>query len=369
MTLLVVSAGCIENPFAEPPPKKKALLELIEDSQTVARGDNTTFILLVKNKDDQNHSMSVKFGPWPDGWSGHAMNETVDVNANGERGVLLRVFISENAPLGKKRLKVTTKFLDKTKYTDSIKIKITVVAPTQGDGRCGDTMRVDYIGYLEDGLIFDTSITDVGRNLNIPRWSGFSAGTYRPLEFKLCEGEVVKGFDDGSAPLTVGQSRTVFVPRVLGYADFENATIDLTDRIPMRQELSWNDFTLKYEGEPPVVDKVVKDPYWEWSVRVLDVQNQNVTIMIQPQALMNKTIHPYGWNSKITKIDSSANGNKGLIVVEHKPSYEVNTTYEGSTGEITELTDKTVTISYNKSPNPLSEYGLWFQVKLIEVIR
>ncbi|HET6515260.1 MAG TPA: peptidylprolyl isomerase [Thermodesulfovibrionales bacterium] len=55
----------------------------------------------------------------------------------------------------------------------------------------GDTIRIEYIGKLEDGTIFDSSAAD------------------RPLEFTVGEGEVVAGLEKGVIGMTTGESRSI----------------------------------------------------------------------------------------------------------------------------------------------------------------
>lgn len=60
--------------------------------------------------------------------------------------------------------------------------------------KSGDTVKVHYHGKLTDGTTFDTS---EGRD---------------PLEFKVGEGQVIKGFDDALADMKVGDKKTVEIP-------------------------------------------------------------------------------------------------------------------------------------------------------------
>src|SRR5687768_16839464 len=58
----------------------------------------------------------------------------------------------------------------------------------------GDTVQVHYHGKLNDGSTFDSS---EGRE---------------PLEFKVGEGHVIKGFDDAVLNMGIGEKKTVNIP-------------------------------------------------------------------------------------------------------------------------------------------------------------
>jgi peptidylprolyl isomerase len=60
--------------------------------------------------------------------------------------------------------------------------------------KAGDTVKVHYSGRLTDGTTFDSS---EGRD---------------PLEFKVGNGDVIKGFDEGVTGMSVGEKKTVHIP-------------------------------------------------------------------------------------------------------------------------------------------------------------
>ena len=57
----------------------------------------------------------------------------------------------------------------------------------------GDNVKVHYTGKLEDGSIFDTSLTE-GRE---------------PLETTLGQGQLIKGFEAGLIDMSEGEKRTI----------------------------------------------------------------------------------------------------------------------------------------------------------------
>lgn len=71
-----------------------------------------------------------------------------------------------------------------------------------GDGPAaqdGDFLTVDYVGALEDGTIFDTSVNSV------------------PFRFTLGNGEVIDGWDQGLVGMRVDGQRRLIIPPNLGY--------------------------------------------------------------------------------------------------------------------------------------------------------
>jgi FKBP-type peptidyl-prolyl cis-trans isomerase 2 len=73
--------------------------------------------------------------------------------------------------------------------------------------KSGDTVKVHYSGRLTDGTTFDSS---AGRE---------------PLEFKVGNGDVIKGFDEGVTGMAVGDKKTVHIPADEAYGQKEEERI------------------------------------------------------------------------------------------------------------------------------------------------
>src|SRR5262245_45579481 len=71
---------------------------------------------------------------------------------------------------------------------------------TGATAAAGQTVTVDYTGWLENGKKFDSSV-DRGQ----------------PFSFPLGAGRVIKGWDEGVKGMKVGGKRKLTIPSMLGY--------------------------------------------------------------------------------------------------------------------------------------------------------
>ena len=70
----------------------------------------------------------------------------------------------------------------------------------------GDLVWVHYTGKLENGTKFDSSFD---------RKDG--QGEFQPIEFRLGQGKVIKGWDEGVLAMKVGGKRRLIIPPNLAY--------------------------------------------------------------------------------------------------------------------------------------------------------
>lgn len=79
----------------------------------------------------------------------------------------------------------------------------------------GDTIRIRYVGRLEDGTVFDSS---EGRP---------------PLEFTVGDGEVIQGLEQGVVGMKEGETKTIAIPPDLGYGQYMRERVFEMDRKKM----------------------------------------------------------------------------------------------------------------------------------------
>ncbi len=85
----------------------------------------------------------------------------------------------------------------------------------------GDNISVDYVGRIEGGKVFDTSIESVARQDDV-----YNQGRkYQPLNFTVGKGQVIKGFDEGVVGMKVGDTKTITIPQEKGYGPIDPSKI------------------------------------------------------------------------------------------------------------------------------------------------
>lgn len=93
--------------------------------------------------------------------------------------------------------------ISETQNQPEPEVKMNVQTIKEGTGepsKNNDKLKVHYIGTLENGTKFDSSLD---RN--------------QPFEFTLGAGEVIRGWDEGLINMKVGEKRKLTIPPELGY--------------------------------------------------------------------------------------------------------------------------------------------------------
>jgi peptidylprolyl isomerase len=94
------------------------------------------------------------------------------------------------------------------------------VVGTGAQPQKGQTVVVNYTGYLDDGTVFDSSVQ---RN--------------QPYSFVLGTGAVIAGWDEGIASMKVGGKRKLIIPPSLAYGSQGQGAIPPNARLTFEVEL------------------------------------------------------------------------------------------------------------------------------------
>ncbi|ELR70922.1 Peptidylprolyl isomerase [Fulvivirga imtechensis AK7] len=78
----------------------------------------------------------------------------------------------------------------------------------------GDMVKVNYVGRILNGPYFDTSYKEVAQKEDI---YDERREPYEPLEFKLGQGQMIRGWDEGIPLLKEGGKATLYIPSPLAY--------------------------------------------------------------------------------------------------------------------------------------------------------
>lgn len=106
-----------------------------------------------------------------------------------------------------------------TKTNTGLEFKITEKG-TDKKPAAGTTVFVNYAGYLENGLLFDTSKKDVAATYGIldPQRAEMNAYKPIPLEYGVA-GNTILGFSEGVGKMSIGDKAVLIIPPYLAYGE------------------------------------------------------------------------------------------------------------------------------------------------------
>jgi peptidylprolyl isomerase len=84
----------------------------------------------------------------------------------------------------------------------------------------GDLVSVDYVGTLDDGTVFDTSLQAEAIKANLPL-----RPSYSPLEFTVGAGQMIQGFDSGVVGMKEGEEKTVKLEPAQAYGEWKQELV------------------------------------------------------------------------------------------------------------------------------------------------
>ncbi len=106
----------------------------------------------------------------------------------------------------------------------------------------GDTVKVNYTGKLEDGTVFDTSLTE-GR---------------APIEAKLGEGQLIKGFETALYDMSEGEKKVVEISPEDAYGDVKDFMVSEVPLTQLPEQVKVGEMLQGQGPQGPVNVKIIE---------------------------------------------------------------------------------------------------------------
>ncbi len=252
----------------------------------------------------------------------------------------------------------------------------------------GDSVKVNYIGRLDDGRVFDTSLWDVASNDALyPKSLSFNLraqSAYTPLQFTVGAGQMIPGFDQGVLGMSVDETKVITVPPDEGYGDMNASLLFTMPLLVIAPVYDITNYTIFYSvySEVPKAGMVVQDPLYGWDILVVDANSKSDTVLLMNKPMVGQkfavygepdSTPPTGWYAEVVSVDSAAAGGNGIIEIRNLLTSADAGMVEGydlSKGltfyvDMVDESAGTFRMNYN---NELLGKTLYFTVTLVDII-
>lgn len=105
-----------------------------------------------------------------------------------------------------------------TKTSSGFKFKITQKSSAEKP-KDGETVYIEYAGFLEDGTLFDTSSPNVAKEFGKFEEQRAMQNGYSALPYVMGSNRMIPGFIEGLSKLKKGEKAVFFIPSNLGYGE------------------------------------------------------------------------------------------------------------------------------------------------------
>lgn len=129
-------------------------------------------------------------------------------------------------PLEKDVVKVTGTTMPEVKECSKLRVEsLEIVKRNIPIVEKGDTVKVNYVGSLGDGNVFDTSIREEAEKAGLALRE-----SYEPLEFTVGGGQMIQGFDEGVLGMKVGEEKDIEIPPEKAYGPYDPDWVVVLDK-------------------------------------------------------------------------------------------------------------------------------------------
>ena len=201
-------------------PADTVSLNCYNDDHTVTPNGTTQFVFVLENtadSDDRNF-INLAVTEQPEGWNVRIDQETSMLYKGGREIRFLTVTGPEGIDSGSFTIELTATSLTFGGDSDSDKVRVRPIPQTSNKVvESGDNLITNYVGYLADGKIFDTSVESVAKS-GVPKTSDFQVrDSYSEFGFTADNGDVIPGFDAGVMGMSLHETKIIIVPPDQGY--------------------------------------------------------------------------------------------------------------------------------------------------------
>lgn len=197
-------------------------LNCYNPSHKITPNGTAQFVLLVesKAKADEKNFIKLEITSRPEGWKVY-LDEPFLRLSKESRGIrFLTIKGPEGIETGSYTFEVTATSTTFPGESSSAEIEVKPEALSSNRTvQSKNHIFTNYVGYLKDGRVFDTSVESVAMS-NAPKTDDFSVrGSYSQFDFTADNEprDVIPGFDEGVMGMQVGQTKIIIVTPDKGY--------------------------------------------------------------------------------------------------------------------------------------------------------
>jgi len=231
-----------------------------------------------------------------------------------------------------------------------------------------DVVEIAYIGYFENGLVFDTSLESVANDdASWPKAMSFTARqSYENYTFQIGKTACASGETDcaiiGMSEAVLGRSEgdviTTVIPPEKGYG-YRNPNLitrrNMMEQVSVRNIMNHSAFEQKY-GSQPINNLLIADPFWGWDAIVHVTADmvivENVPEISRAYPLYENNIRGGHWSAIVQNIDDAVNNGTGAITILNQLTFVGSSKLMVTLGQsklyITENDDGTFTVDGNR---------------------
>jgi len=225
----------------------------------------------------------------------------------------------------------------------------------------GDTVTLDYTGYLDNGTVFDTSIQEIGVQAGIKRQ------TYEPLIFTIGQGQIVIGFEEQVIGLGKEDKKRFTVAPDKAYGQFREEFIGGISRMLNFTKYSYIsiDRYNQLSQDKPSVGSVLNVNYIPWDMKILDFNETIVKIenvMNVGQKLDLSNLFGIQWESVVIGVEDE------FILIKQNPNIGdimITPLQQGTRiARVINFNETSITLDSN---HPLAGKTLTFEINIKEI--